>query len=178
VDRIPEAVLDRFVSGVNLMPGSLRDQLGAELTLLVFLRHFGCIFCRETIAELRDASRARGYPRVIFFFQGTPTEGRAFLRRDWPEARAVADVEHFFYEAFGVGRGSLLQLFGPGVLAAGLRARRKGFENGERSGDIFRMPGAFLVKDGAVLWRHRYRHAGDRPDFANIPALAREPVLV
>jgi hypothetical protein len=175
VERIPEAVLDRFVSGVNLMPGSLRDQLGAEPSLLVFLRHFGCIFCRETIAELRAAAGAPGYPRVIFFFQGTPTEGRAFLRRYWPEARAVADAELFFYEAFGVDRGSLLQLFGPGVLAAGLRARRKGFENGERSGDIFRMPGAFLVKDGCVLWQHRYRHAGDHPDFAKLPALAHRP---
>jgi hypothetical protein len=170
VERIPEAVLDRFVSGVNLMPGSLRDQLGKGATLLVFLRHFGCAFCRETIAGLREAAQTAGYPPVIFFFQGTPTEGRAFMRRYWPEARAIADPELVFYEAFGVDRGSLLQMFGPFVLAAGLRARRKGFENGERSGDIYRMPGAFLVKDGAVLWRHLYRHAGDQPDFAGIPA--------
>lgn len=175
MERIPDAVLDRFVSGVNLMPGSLRDQLGARATLLVFLRHFGCAFCRETIADLRGVAEAPRYPPVIFFFQGTPTEGRAFLRRYWPEARAIADPELVFYEAFGVDRGSLLQMFGPGVLAAGLRARRKGFENGERSGDIYRMPGAFLVKDGTVLWRHLYRHAGDHPDFASIPALTSAP---
>jgi hypothetical protein len=172
VERIPEAVLDRFVSGVNLMPGSLRDQLGEGATLLVFLRHFGCVFCRETIADLREAAQAPGYPPVIFFFQGTPTEGRAFLRRYWPEVRAIADPELFFYESFGVDRGSLLQMFGPRVLAAGLRARRKGFENGERSGDIYRMPGAFVVRKGEVLWRHLYRHAGDHPDFRSIPALA------
>jgi|GEM_PF-6227912 len=39
--RVPSLLLDRRVSGWNLVDGSLRDQLGDEATLLVFLRHFG-----------------------------------------------------------------------------------------------------------------------------------------
>jgi hypothetical protein len=147
------------------MPGSLRDQLGDRPTLLVFLRHFGCTFCRETVAELREAAAAPAYPPVLFVFQASPTEGRALLRRDWPEARAVADPEFVLYEAFGVQRGSLLQLFGPGVFRAGRRAYKKGYENGPRSGDIFRMPGVFLVRGERILRQHSYRHAGDHPDF-------------
>jgi len=169
VERIDPDILDRFVSGVNLMPGSLRDQLGGRPTLLVFLRHFGCAFCRETVDELRRVAAEPGYPEVLFFHQGSVAEGRAFLRRLWPEARAVADAELAFYEAFGVSRGSLLQMFGPGVMAAGLRAKRKGHGNGPRTGDIYRMPGAFLVEGDRVLWEHAYRHAGDHPDFAEIP---------
>jgi len=38
---IPQSVLESPVEGVNLRPGMLQAQLGAELTLLVFLRHFG-----------------------------------------------------------------------------------------------------------------------------------------
>lgn len=38
---ISETILNRPVQGVNLTPGTLRDQLGAGPTLLVFLRHFG-----------------------------------------------------------------------------------------------------------------------------------------
>jgi hypothetical protein len=169
LERIPPEVLDRPVPGVNLMPGSLRDQLGERETLLIFLRHFGCTFCRETVAELREAASQPGYPPVLFFFQGSATEGRAFLRRYWPEARAVADPELYFYGAFGVNRGSLFQMYGPGVFLAGLRSRQKGHENGPRSGDIHRMPGAFLVRGDRVLWRHAYRHAGDHPDFRHIP---------
>ncbi len=175
MERIQAEVLDRFVSGVNLMPGSLRAQLGDRRTLLVFLRHFGCVFCRETVAELREAAEAPGYPAVLFFFQGSVAEGRAFLRRYWPEARAVADAELSFYEAFGVARGSMLQMFGPGVVGAGMRAKRKGHSNGPRSGDIYRMPGAFLVEGDLVLWEHRYRHAGDHPDFGSIPCGAAAP---
>lgn len=39
---IPPAILDTPVTGVNLRPGTLRDQFAADRpTLLVFLRHFG-----------------------------------------------------------------------------------------------------------------------------------------
>lgn len=171
---IPEAVLARPVTGMNLMPGSLGDQLGADPVLLVFLRQFGCIFCRQTIAELREAAAsAPDYPPVLFFFQGTPTEGRAFLRRYWREARAVADAEEWFYRAFGVERATLLQALGPAVWRAEWRARRQGHAGGPPSGDIWRMPGVFLVRGGGILWRYVPRHAGDHPDFAGIPAIAR-----
>jgi hypothetical protein len=41
MERIDPAVLDAKAEGLNLRPGSLRDQLGVEPTLLYFLRHFG-----------------------------------------------------------------------------------------------------------------------------------------
>jgi hypothetical protein len=40
-DRIPDSVLDREVTGVNLSAGTLRAQLSLGRTLFVFLRHFG-----------------------------------------------------------------------------------------------------------------------------------------
>ncbi|WP_256872856.1 hypothetical protein [Candidatus Entotheonella palauensis] len=39
--RIDPHVLDTETEGVNLRPGTLRDQLGDAPALLVFLRHFG-----------------------------------------------------------------------------------------------------------------------------------------
>jgi hypothetical protein len=171
---IPEDVLDAQVTGVNLMPGTLRDQLGDGTTLLVFLRHFGCVFCRETVAELRRVNEsAPDFPPMLFFFQGTPTEGRAFLRRDWPTVRAVADPTMRFYEAFGVDRMGWLDMLRPGLWSAERRARGKGIEQGDRSGDIWRMPGVFLVREGRIVWSHEFRHAGDLPDFGAVPALAR-----
>ncbi len=170
METIPDEVLDRPVNGVSLMPGRLRDQLDDAPTLLVFLRHFGCIFCRETITDLRaTADAAPDFPRVLFFFQGTPTEGRAFLRRYWPDVRAVSDPELAFYDAFGVGQASWVQALGPSVLIAGRRAKKKGHESGERSGDIWRMPGVIAVQGDRILWRYHPRHAADHPDFASIP---------
>ena len=174
MDRIPDALLARYVNGVNLMPGTLRDQLGDAPMLLVFLRHFGCPFCKETIARLRDASqRLAGYPPVLFFYQGSPTEGRAFMRRYWPEARAVADPDAVFYEGLGIGRGGLAQMFHPGVVPALVRAGLAGHLGGEGSGgDTRRMPGLFVTRGGTILWSYRARHQADHPDFERIPALA------
>jgi hypothetical protein len=55
------------------------------------------------------------------------------------------------------------------VWAGRRRARRKGNEQGERSGDIWMMPGCFLVDGPKILWSHEYSHAADHPDFASIP---------
>jgi hypothetical protein len=172
MESIPAAALDRPVRGLNLQPGLLRDQLGEGLHLLVFLRHFGCIFCRETVTDLRRiAGESPDYPPVLFFSQGTPIEAKAFLRRFWPEARAVCDPELAFYDDFGVGRAGLVKALGPKVLAARGRARAKGLENGPRSGDIWRMPGVFAVRDERVVWRYEPSHAADHPDFAAIPEI-------
>jgi hypothetical protein len=174
-DSIDDETLDTPVTGVGLVPGSLRDQLGGGVSLLVFLRHFGCIFCRETIADLREAAEADpDFPHVLFFFQGTATEGRAFLRRYWPGARAVADPDLAFYDRFGVPRAGFLEALGPSVLRARNRARAKGHTNGARSGDIWRMPGVFAVDGARILWSHEARHAADHPDFAAIPELLAE----
>lgn len=174
MERIPDEVLDRITTGVNLMPGNLRAQLGDEPTLLVFLRHFGCSFCKETVSDLRAAAEAvPGYPAVLFFSQGSPREARAFLRTYWPGVRVVCDPDLAFYEAFGIGRGGLLEMFGPRALGAMRRAKTKGHDVGERSGDIWRMPGLFLVRGARVLWSHDFRHAGDHPDFARVPEIAR-----
>jgi hypothetical protein len=166
---LADEVLDQPITGVNLMPGRLRDQLEGGRHLLVFLRHFGCIFCRETIADLRQAAEADPeFPSVLFFTQGTSIEGRAFLRRYWPRARAVSDPNLGFYEAFEVRRAGWIEALGPKVFAARSRAVAKGHENGPRSGDVWRMPGIFLVEDARILWRFEPEHAADHPDFATL----------
>jgi len=172
-DSIPDAVLSRSVTGIGLAPGTLRDQLDAEVTLLVFLRHFGCIFCRETLADMRELSEEEPrFPRPLFFFEGTATAGRAFLRRYWPELRAIADPKAEFYEDFGVGRAGVWKALGPPVFRAASRAEAKGHTNGERTGDIWRMPGAFLTSGTEIIWAHEYRHPGDHPDYETICQVA------
>jgi hypothetical protein len=172
-DHVSETTLKQSVAGLNLVPGTLGDQLGTGVNLLVFLRQFGCMFCRETMADLRElAERNTRFPDVLFFFEGTPTAGRAFLRRYWPGVRAVADPNASFYDAFGVGRGGLLKMFGRGVWPGRAQAREKGHANGERTGDIWRMPGVFMTHGNRIVWAHEYRHAADHPDYGVIGSIA------
>jgi hypothetical protein len=41
MERIEHEVLDGPVAGLNLVPGTLGDQLGDRPTVLAFLRHLG-----------------------------------------------------------------------------------------------------------------------------------------
>ena len=41
MERIADQVLALPAQGINLKPGTLRDQLAGKPTLLAFLRHFG-----------------------------------------------------------------------------------------------------------------------------------------
>ena len=170
-DSIPSDILAARVDGLNLREGgSLADQLGDAPTLVVFLRHFGCAFCKETVSDLRKLSaEVPGYPPVLFFFLGTPEEGREFFDRYWPEARAIADRPKQFYTAMGLRRASVNQLMGLQVWTCGFRALTKGHFMGKPVGDPWIMPGAFIVHGGDVIWCHAFTHQGDHPDWASIP---------
>ena len=167
--KIADDILASPVIGVNLIPGSLRDQLGEDPTLLIFLRFFGCVFCRETVSDLRALSEERSdYPKVIFVSEAGKTEIQAFVRRYWPTAAAISDPQGKLYAAFGVGK-SVVKNFSPSVFRAARRAIEKGNERGPTDGNVFRMPGAFLARGDEVIWSHDFRHSGELPDFANLP---------
>lgn len=157
------------VDGLNLRGDNLGEHVGDEPHLLVFLRHFGCVFCRELIEDLRRIAAERpDFPRTVFFTLSGPERTREFFAERWPEAAAVADPERVFYDRMGPGRGNLVQLFGPKVWAASRRATKKGHQLGKPEGDVRQMPGMYLVRGSSILWEHDFEHAGDQPDLDRI----------
>jgi len=122
------------------------------------------------VRDVRQAVESEsGYPEVLFFYLGSVEEGEGFFARHWPTARAVADSGQRFYAAFGLVHGGLLQLFGPSVWMAALRAALRGNGVGRPVGDPLTMPGILLIEGDRILWRHPLRHIGDQPDFRKIP---------
>jgi hypothetical protein len=171
-ETVPAEILQTAVEGLNLGDAAtLGDLLGDRPTLMVFLRHFGCAFCREMVRDLRRISGdTPSYPPVLFFFTATPDEGRGFFGEYWPEARAIADAAKQFYTAMGIRRATLGQTYGIRVWTCHFRALTKGNHIGKPIGDPWIMPGAFLVHGRDVLWSHPFRHQGDSPDWTTVPA--------
>lgn len=184
---IPIALLERPIEGIGLHQAKEeRSTLGRQLdserpTLLVFLRHFGCTFCREMVKDIRiaadradaleesnaDAAGRRRYPRVVFVHQGDLDHASDFFGKHWPGACAISDRQKVLYGEFGLSRGSMGQFCGPRPLACGVRALLKGHGIGRPVGDVFMMPGLFLVSPGGqILHRHHFEHAGHHPDFS------------
>ncbi len=91
---------------------------------------------------------------------GKPEDGEQFFSERWPEARAVADSNEDLYQAFGLRRGTVGQLFGPQVMWSGMKAVFGGHGIGRPVGNPLRMSGWFLVKKDEIVWSHVHEHAG------------------
>ena len=137
--------------------------------LLVFLRHTGCMFCREALEDLgryRREIEASG-ATVVLVHMGEPEFGRAFFEKyglsDLPQ---ISAPDCSLYRAFGLHRTSVLMTLNPRlwmrVFHAGV-LKRHGV--GRFVGDIWQMPGIFLIFHGQVLRSYRHQTPADRPDY-------------
>src|SRR5882757_3160394 len=86
---------------------SLLSLVEASPVLLVFLRHFGCSFCRQAIsdvADLRGELDKRGV-RPVFVHLGTPERAKPFF-----DYYGIGDVERVSDPQKQVYRLSIFQL--------------------------------------------------------------------
>lgn len=150
--------------------GSTIDQLSRVApVLLVFLRHAGCSFCREALADLARQRHAldRAGAQLVLVHMGEPEFGREFFRKyGLDDALQISDPKQTLYRAFGLRRGTLRMLFGPSVWWRGFDAAiRQRHGIGKLAGDGFQMPGVFLIFHGQVIRSYRHQSAADRPDY-------------
>ncbi|MFM6956174.1 MAG: hypothetical protein ACKOX1_06445 [Ignavibacteria bacterium] len=166
---IDQKILDARIEGMNLSGETLQEEMGNSIVLFIFLRHFGCLFSKEMVIDAKKMMEENPFaPQPIFFYQGTIKDGQSFFRKYWPQARAIADVNHRFYEAFEVRSGGMKEMFGPDVWKCGLRAAAKGLIIGKPIGDPFTLTSVLLAQRNLILWQYHSAHAGDLPSLEKI----------
>ena len=97
--------------------------------------------------------------------------GAFFARYGLADVARFSDPEQKLYRAFGLARGSWWQVLGPKVIWRGFVAaivRRHGF--GRPQADVRQMPGAFLLREGAIVRAFRHESSADRPDYCELAA--------
>lgn len=151
------------------------DTLSREKpTLIVFLRHLGCTFCREALADLAAQRRQieqRGV-RIVLVHMGPPEEAAALLPRYGLDALVrFCDPERALYRAFGLQRAKFRQAFG---LKSLLRLAQAGLVGrhglGRIFGDALQMPGVFLLHNGEIVEAYLHKTVSDRPHYLDIAA--------
>jgi peroxiredoxin len=172
VDRVRECSPD--VLGLAMHARTNRGVTIGHLSctapvLLVFLRHTGCTFCREALADIGAARReieASG-TRIVLVHMSEPDRGtKMFSKYGLEDLHQISDPCRGLYRAFGLRRGGFWKLFGPRVWIRGVNAGIVGRHGlGRLSGDGFQMPGLFLIFHGQVLRSYRHQSAADRPDY-------------
>jgi len=179
---LPEALREVSVLDEERREHRLGALVEGQVTVVVFLRHFGCIGCSRHVTELSprlpelDAIGVR----TVFVGNGTPRMMRDFVERHRLEDRAVTlvtDPAREAYRAAGLHR-SWWSAFGPRAIAGEVAALTKGYVRGEVLGDGLQQGGAFVVDaEGVVRLAHRSRATADNVDGSALVAAATTAVV-
>jgi len=168
-EQLPQGLFEGF-EDQHAKP--VEEIVAAKDTLIVFLRHFGCTFCREAMAELaeqREQIEASGTHILVIHQSSRESADAFFAKYGLKTVQRVSDTEKKLYEAFELKRAKFEQVFGwkswlRGVYAGVL----KGHWVGREEGDGWQMPGAFLVRGDKILRSFRHKSAADRVDFCEL----------
>ena len=140
--------------------------------LLVFLRHFGCQFCREAMDELsklRPKFTQQNIELVFVHMAENDTADGYFKKFKLTGVQHISDPLCRYYAAFGLVKGSLTQLFGLQSWIRGFTTLPKyGSETGNQLGDSFQMPGAFMIFEAELRDSYIHKRASDRPDYLKL----------
>lgn len=154
---------------------TLLELVDEQPLLLVFLRHFGCAFCRQAIddvSQVKDQLAQRGV-RPVFIHVGTPERAKPYF--DYyglADVERVSDPEATLYQGpgFDLARTHPLSHFllprvWKGWLSGALF--QHGFSPLLRE-DAHQMPGVFFLKDRQVARALRLKRISDRPDYLGL----------
>jgi thiol-disulfide isomerase/thioredoxin len=165
------------LAGIRTESGaSLLELAEASPVLLVFLRHFGCSFCRKAIsdvAELRGELAKRGV-RPVFVHLGPPELAKVYFEYyGIGDVERVSDPEAAVYQMpmFALGRKSpLLQALNPVVWVGWLKGTIFKHGIGRIEGDGHQMPGIFFLKGPRIVRGFTYRTIADEPNYLKLVA--------
>jgi hypothetical protein len=155
---------------------TLLELLDESPLLLIFLRHFGCFFCRQT---LNDVSRIRALVetkgvRPVFVHLGSPERAKPYFDYHLlSDAERVSDPGAALYvsSVFQLPRKKIFsQFLAPAVLKAWLLGAVQRHRIGMIKEDADQMPGIFYLQKRAIVRAHRYRTIADQPDYLKLIA--------
>jgi hypothetical protein len=176
------------VTGQDIeMAGALREyrtETGRTLlelvdespVLLIFLRHFGCSFCRQTlddVSRIRTQIEGQGV-RPVFVHLGSPERAKPYF--DYyhlSDIERVSDPEASLYArpVFALPRKNVFSNFlVPAVWAGWLKGAVRKYGIGMIKEDADQMPGIFYLRNRAIVRAFRYKTIADEPDYLKLIA--------
>ncbi|MEM9549082.1 MAG: SelL-related redox protein [Bacteroidota bacterium] len=152
---------------------SIQEASHDKPVLLVFLRHFGCVFCREAMKDIgrrRKTWEEKNINVILVHMSDDVTANKYFKKYGIPGIEHVSNPECDLYASFGLTKGSVSQLFGLKNWIRGFEVTViKGTPIGLRQiGDGFQMPGVFLISEGDIMDSYIHASASDRPDYESL----------
>lgn len=160
-----------FLQNVKTQKGdSIWDLSFKSPVLVVLLRHFGCVFCKEALAELgkiKDLIRQQNTHLVLVHLSDSRTGASIFKSYGLEDVDNISDPGATVYQEFGLLKARLQQMIG---LKVWLRTFHQGVIKGhgfnnQTDGEVFQMPGVYLIWKGHVKDEYIHGTIADKPDY-------------
>lgn len=172
---IPPAEIDLIFTASGC---SLLELSNHKTVLLVFLRHFGCIFCREALKDLsihRTDLQECNTELVLVHMETNAEADVYFSKYDLSGVHHIEDADQKLYKRFGLQRGNLSQLFGLKSLMRGRKASANMSLNSLiPKTDAFQMPGVFVIKKGVIKEQYIHQTVSDKPAYFDLVACCKD----
>lgn len=143
-----------------------------QVLILAFTRHFGCPQCKAMVDQLVHASPDLAARNLLLAIvtQGTPEEAKGFCEQNAPGVLCLADPKRTAYQAYGLERASLWQIFlSLNVWSSNRRLKReRGWttELPPHGQDAMQMAGIFVIaQDGRIRLPYYYDNIADHPSL-------------
>jgi hypothetical protein len=158
------------VLGGDGAPVALGTLWKDRAAVVVFVRHFGCIHCRDHVIQLRAdeaAIRAAGAELAVVG-NGSPSFIAGFRDETGWTGPLYTDPTLDTYRAAELVRG-VTRTLDPRALAPTLRAFLRGGRQGRTLGDQWQQGGVVVVAPGGnILWHHASGRPGDNASGLDI----------
>jgi hypothetical protein len=139
--------------------------------VLVFLRHFGCLFCKNMVANIfleKDWLKQQRY-HTVFIHQSDPLVSKEFFKQFGFESYLeISDPYRSCYKAFEIGSANLFHLLNPKAIYGAWDSYQQGHRMSEADGNVWQMPGLVILHEGEILKRHQFSHVGEMPSIRNV----------
>jgi len=152
---------------------SLKEISDDQPVLLVFLRHFGCVFCKEAMADLsalKDEIKKKDF-KLIFVHMAENKVAKDYLDEyNLGDSLHISDPDCNFYTAFRLTKGSFSQLYGLQTWIRGFSKETKNhkLQMAKALGDSTQMPGIFIIHQQDIKEHFIHKFAADRPDYGQL----------
>ncbi|HKN94056.1 MAG TPA: peroxiredoxin-like family protein [Thermoleophilaceae bacterium] len=162
----------------------LGDLWAERPAVLVFLRHFGCVFCRQLAVDIHNHRHefAEADVELAMIGFGPPEHAREFLQKQNVDLRLLLDPDRKVYELAGAKVATLKEVIGPlqiwrGLVATiGSRIRQGSIavNQGVIRTHAAQLGGALVIApDGSVRYAYLSEQSGDNPRAQEVLAAAR-----
>jgi peroxiredoxin len=162
----------------------LGDLWRDQPAVLIFLRHYACVFCRAHAVQLHRSRKKfdKAGARLVAIGQGTPEQAAGFKEDQGVEIPLLVDPDRASYQAAGAKVATMYELLGPRVIARALawtitsrwRLGSIAVHQGRPVDHPAQLGGVLVVaRDGSVRYAHMSEDASDNPPVSEVLAAVR-----